>query len=417
MTTHKNFKSPLSIYVLWHSDFQNGSPSTQWKTKTCTHGGQEYASFIYKSFCRDIENPVSRGIGIPVYYRSQKGENGAIAEIPFHESERNALVVLAEGNMLNDASYRQYLENSMHVQSAASRVFFFSLDTFGSKVNQDQETRLYASLYEIEGENAQETFEKRCAELHSLLLHDLCRFLFDRKPSYQSILADKWNGMASIRLFLSHSGADGTGQAKELHAYIHGETKLDTFLNTHDMQIGDNVQGRIAHELDRNSALIVFQTDEYANREWCRDEVIAAKRKATPIIVVNDLKQGETRSFPYLGNAPTVRWRKNCHEIIDLALTQILKQRFANMMMDTLVESYELSKYYQCITIGHSPELFDLIALKPYQHPKKPLLMLYPDPPLGHVELQVLQEAAPQVQFITPVGLPLFKHRNKARHE
>ena len=56
----------------------------------------------------------------------------------------------------------------------------------------------------------------------------------------------------------------------------------------------------------KDSALIVFHTDEYSAREWCRIEVLVAKRNKCSIVVVHDIKKGEKRAFPYLGNTPTI---------------------------------------------------------------------------------------------------------------
>ena len=48
-------KYPLSIFVVWHPNFKEG---------------KTIANKLYSTFCRDIEQPLSRGLNIPVYYRS-----------------------------------------------------------------------------------------------------------------------------------------------------------------------------------------------------------------------------------------------------------------------------------------------------------------------------------------------------------
>lgn len=48
-------KYPLSLFVVWHPSFAEG---------------KNIANYLYSIFCRDIEEPLSRGLGIQVYYRS-----------------------------------------------------------------------------------------------------------------------------------------------------------------------------------------------------------------------------------------------------------------------------------------------------------------------------------------------------------
>jgi hypothetical protein len=51
------------------------------------------------------------------------------------------------------------------------------------------------------------------------------------------------------------------------------------------------------------STLLVIQTDRYAERPFCRWEVLKAKQHCRPIFIVNRVKKGEGRVFPYGGNA------------------------------------------------------------------------------------------------------------------
>lgn len=45
--------SPLTIYVVWHPSFDKG---------------EQVANYLYSSFTRDIYSPLSRGIGIPLFF-------------------------------------------------------------------------------------------------------------------------------------------------------------------------------------------------------------------------------------------------------------------------------------------------------------------------------------------------------------
>ena len=54
--------------------------------------------------------------------------------------------------------------------------------------------------------------------------------------------------------------------------------------------------------------LLAIQTDTYGSREWCRLEVLEAKKRSVPIVVLTATERGEARSFPYMGNVPVIRW-------------------------------------------------------------------------------------------------------------
>lgn len=55
------------------------------------------------------------------------------------------------------------------------------------------------------------------------------------------------------------------------------------------------------------SAVVAVHTDSYSSREWCRREIIEAKRWNVPLVVANCIHDLDERSFPYLGNVPVVR--------------------------------------------------------------------------------------------------------------
>lgn len=73
----KNFKSPLSLYVLWHPEFREG---------------KEYAQSIYNIFSGVNGNVTHAKYDIPVNYRSLQHDNKIFANIPFTESVKNAVI-------------------------------------------------------------------------------------------------------------------------------------------------------------------------------------------------------------------------------------------------------------------------------------------------------------------------------------
>ena len=56
---------------------------------------------------------------------------------------------------------------------------------------------------------------------------------------------------------------------------------------------------------------MAVHTDSYSSREWCRREIIDAKRCNVPMVVVNSMRDVDERGFPYMGNVPIVRMDPN----------------------------------------------------------------------------------------------------------
>ena len=51
----RDYRQRLVVYVVWHRDFDRGT---------------ELARFFYDHLMRDSQQPIARGLGIPVYFRS-----------------------------------------------------------------------------------------------------------------------------------------------------------------------------------------------------------------------------------------------------------------------------------------------------------------------------------------------------------
>ena len=105
---------------------------------------------------------------------------------------------------------------------------------------------------------------------------------------------------------------DGANVPAAIRNDIHADISLKSFFDANDIAVGYRFSTELLAALEE-SAIICLQTDYYATREWCLWEVINAKRLDRPVVVVNAVNNREPRSFPYLGNVPTVRWvMKSC---------------------------------------------------------------------------------------------------------
>ena len=160
----------------------------------------------------------------------------------------------------------------------------------------------------------------------------------------------------------------------------------------------------------KKSALVVFHTDEYSAREWCRIEVLVAKRNKCSIVVVHDIKNGEKRAFPYLGNTPTItiqqEEKESFYEIVNLTLYQVLNNLFQLELLESFHKQFPIEGT-EYVYITSPPELFNYIDIfKQKEKSENNLVILYPEPPLGAEELRILNEIDKEIKFITPILLP-----------
>ncbi len=159
--------------------------------------------------------------------------------------------------------------------------------------------------------------------------------------------------------------------------------------------------------------MVVFQSDSYADREWCRIEVLTAKSEGFPIVIVNAVQNGEKRAFPYLGNYPSIRFKENYQSIIDLTLEQVLFNKYTRKFLDSLTDLYNIKTDR---ILSNVPELFNFIQLKKQKITgEKYALVIYPDPPLGSEEIDILNQLDDDFVFITPLMLPSIAKRNEQR--
>ena len=388
-----SFKTPLSVFIVWHPNYTEG---------------QKIADLFYSLLCRDFSRPLIRSLGIPVYFRSviQQIKKQPI-DINFNESEFTAIIALISDEFVVDKDYGNYLDsllNSCNSLSDKRRIFPVALTKSAYNV-----TTKISPINFIRVEN-----HNICCELDvekSLInqiggpvLHELCRLLMNMKKATDE--KDSLTISPPIKLFISHSKHDDAKiDAIKFRDYVNSQTQLKTFFDVNDIPFGLSFGETIKNAAkENNSALVVFQSDSYGDREWCRVEVIEAKSVGCPIVIVNAIQNGEKRVFPYLGNYPSIRYKNNHAEIIDLTLEQVLFNRYTSKFIDSLTDIYKI-KADRILTT--SPELFNFIQLKKSLKGEEEFgLVLYPDPPIGSEEMELLSQLDDNFVFITPITLP-----------
>jgi hypothetical protein len=386
--TEEKMKQPLTLYVLWHPGFKDG---------------EKYANAIFTTFSRDVKEPLTRGIGIPVYFRTGTVERNIPLPIDVEKSERTAVVALIDAKFVINEEWTSYL-NDLNDKISPPHILYpvavtssaFNLEGDVPKIN-------FIRLYGIEESG-------KVGHLLMELSQELCRLLYDRKR-----LADRKSeslSQAPIKIFLSHSKHDedkGT-LALKLKDYVQQKLSVDTFFDARDIANGFKFPAEINGNI-KESVLLVLHTDSYSTREWCRKEVIKAKKYSSPVVVINAFKKGEKRSFPYMANVPNIKWDLGSAESMDIVfdklffqvLTESLRFRFHRENIKYLLSIFEVELEDRNI-LANPPELLTFLRIKNLD--KK--IVVYPDPPLGDVESELLNEFEPGIRFITPTVLPLL---------
>jgi hypothetical protein len=371
-------KPPLSIYVGWHERFI---------------GGLTLAEEIFTFFNRDVKDSLARGIGIPVLYRSGK----LLSKISEANSKFTAVVLLVDANMVIDENWNKYIEGLIAESQKFPKHFkIYPVAIEGNAFNLTNELPKTNFIRAYEHNN-------EFNYISTMLTHEFCRLLFDINRINEE--TDSRVG-APLKLFISHAKEDGVKFAKNLCAYINGATPLKTFFDANDIAFGYDFPQEIESHI-HNSVFVAIHTDKYSSREWCRREVVLAKRHNRPMVLINLIIEGEDRSFPYMANVKTIRINqkrttseKNAR-ITLFTLAETLRFKYQELFMDYLVQQFPIPAEERTI-FSYPPELLTLFN----EVVKDKKYILYPDPPLSQEELDILKLANNNLQFITPAMIP-----------
>lgn len=381
--THLN--NPLNVFVAWHPFFSEGL---------------EYANAFFSYYHHNIHDPLSRGIGIPVYYRT--GENPV--DIDLSNAEYNAIILLIDDNMIISEQWINYVAKLIkkNDETAGKGIILpIAISSNAFKLPNGLPSKNFIRLFNVDANKVQ--------FLISRTTHELCRLLYNIDSISHEASIDVQTSPPPLKLFISHAKEDGVDIAKRLSDYVQSQSPIKTFFDANDISIGYDFTQEIEDNI-QNSVLLVIQSDQYSSREWCRREVLVAKENNRPIIIINLYEEGEDRSFPYMANVKTIRFNQSLEEnemfekIILLTMKETLEFRYHQMFISHLTKRYGIT---QAEIFSRPPELLSLLNL--IDKDKK--LVVYPDPPLGKEELDLINKGAKnELQFITPTYIPLLRN-------
>lgn len=388
---NKRIQTPLAINIFWHN---------------ANEKMYQLGDLLYDFFLRNVDNPLDRYLGIPVYIYPYTPN---ISDLQLKNTLYSANVFLVDDEMVDSEDWEGFANKLLAKIKKIGRNNH-QIFPIGISKNAFKFTEAFSKINYIQTFKIEES--RKTTHLLIELNHAINRLLYQNDFPITNTQSNP-----PVQLFLSHAKKDGEELAKNLRQHIHKFTGLNTFFDANDIADGFPFSDELEDNI-KQSILVAIQTDEYSSREWCRREVLLAKKHNCPVIVINRFNQGELRSFPYLGNVPHRYYAENCSNqgnsnlnlLFDLVVLEALREALRIKFNDLKLK--ELAKVFRQkidTTLIYPPELISLVNLKDVGTG----VVLYPDPPLGREEIELLEHFRKDLDFITPTLLPLLSKEDK----
>ena len=359
---------------------------------------------------RFVEPPASGGLRIPVFFTPDKGDDcppelNGVGGLNLNAAQHTIVVILADARMLRTINsgtgnaWKTFVQRAIELNPldvSPHHVLPVALEPEGFQLSDTQ--HVLSAL--ISDDDELGAYERRLAEIS---FHIAARGV--QLLEHGKIPAVAPNRMkAPVTIFISHAKADldrkyHDDTVHQIRAIL-DELPIEQWFDTQQIATGQDFAAAINAGIRDCSIMLAIQTDHYSSRPWCRREVLDAKQYGAHLLVVNALQSGEARNFPYGGNVPTVCWRfsddpcLNARRVIDRAVLEALRFKYNRAVLNALAEPDE-------IVLPAPPEAVTLA--NEYGNGEFDKIFLYPDPPLGREELQVLQALRPKAHFLTPL--------------
>lgn len=326
------------------------------------------------------------GLDIPVFYATGDDKINRLVKI---QSQKKVILVFIDINMFCAESWRKYIDEI--IKNADERTMVIAIKQYKHAFSMNKSLGETQSIVvgEEDGNGSISLLDKDNWEVFQTRLFDLLiRFISGK-------------GTDALSVFISHSKRDkgnkGELSAKAVRDFLYSDTKLNSFFDVHDILDGYKFGDQIKNNVE-NSVLLILFTDTYSSREWCRIEALTAKEKQVPIVLVNMVEHKVDRTFPYIGNVPSISYKGDWRPIINLLLRTTLDQCYEKKLLTSLIADDTTE---ECLP--YPPEAYNLSTIK-----KDTTKLLYPEPPLGNEELNVLRGICKQmdhdISFVTPMA-------------
>lgn len=374
----------LALYIVWHPDFTDGAV---------------IAEKLREHYRRNLYENISGGTGLSVLFRSQPTpEKTTPIPISLDEAQTTAIIVLADEHLVSNADWLQYvneLANQTEAAGLASRLFPVSITATVL-------APLGVSEQALRWDSWSGTSSALQQRLTTELTYEFCRMLRHylehlKRPTEEEEALQAY--LKKVQIFLSHSKHDdhGVAIAYNIRNQLYAGHGLAGFFDVHDIPAGLRFNKVLLQQV-RVSAMVAIHTDSYSSREWCRREIIEAKRWNVPLVIANSISDIDERGFPYMGNVPVVRLDPQGEDRINFVISRLLDEVLKDFLWRCQIEVVKASAGRNVVFTPRPPELISLANLPPTEELPAPVIV-YPDPPLGAEEERLFADVAPHVQL------------------
>jgi hypothetical protein len=216
-----------------------------------------------------------------------------------------------------------------------------------------------------------------------------------------TFLARKLFLQKNLTLFLSHTKRDDIGEkvAIDYNTFISNSTKLKSFIDINDISYSDDIQKEIDENLE-SSIFVGFESDSYSDSKWTQYEVVEAKERNIPIILIDCIEKRVGRRFPYFGNSLVLSNSSIIDNIKSILMEAVrLKINEEKMELFNSLYNYKNTKF-----LNNAPELYDLQAIEED-------IIIYPEPPITDIEQNILEKSGKKI--FTPLTYVCQQQLNK----
>lgn len=359
-----DFSTPISVHFLIHEEYEH--------TK-------EVRKFLYKILCRDSEDVTFDGLDIPVYFHIGSELSPEFPKVNDVKTDTHVIVPLFDDSMVCDKIWDQYINEikGKHLDY----IYPVVLSDYAFDMDKELSNRQFIRLKTNSILDNKTEFAIRIYEI-------LNRVLLGNPKD------DK------LKLFISHSKRDidnkGEQVAIGLRDFINSKTKLSTFFDANDILDGLDFEDVIMKNVE-SSFFVLVHSDTYSDREWCRKEILKCKANNVPAIRVDTFNSKCNRVFPYMANIPSIRFADNWDEIVALMLRTALDWKYQEKYLK------KLCHYLGINDSSVEPTIPELLAI--HKKHKDDDTVIYPEPPMGLEELEVLTTSFDAKKFLTPMQI------------
>lgn len=372
-----NSMEPLAIVFVWNREDNEAT--------------QKYIKYATELLTRNLENPFSRNLDLPIFYYSNVSGGDVPTEICI-SAEKVIVYFFVGKNSVVSLEWEEYIEKT--VSNPLLSVIPIALDETAFNIKSIGALNCIRE-YEYNENEQQQFFISLAHEIYRLGFNDT------RKEISKN---------SSLKIFLSHAkdGKNGINVTKQLKQVI-DNSAMRRFFDTNDIAPGYKFDEEIVNNI-KDSSIIIVNSDIYSTRYWCQREIQVSKESERPIIEVDLIEKGMDRKFPYAGNVPVVRADIKNEKIEIDDLYRILETILIETIRYYYVDS-KLSKIEKKITgrvkrMSRPPEMCDLqkILKKDGEFIKLNYdRIVYPDPPIYSEELDFFKRLG--INVCTPVEM------------